>query len=58
MCQVFAELLDPIIKERHNGYDPRTMKHPTDLDSSKVSDHHDNTHSRLPLWFLQLRDET
>lgn len=25
-----------MIKERHNGYDPRVMKHPTDLDSSKV----------------------
>ena len=34
--QVFADLLDPIIKERHNGYDSRTMTHPTDLDSSKV----------------------
>lgn len=35
---MFAELFDPIIKDRHNGYDPKTMKHPTDLDSSKVSD--------------------
>lgn len=34
--QVFGDLLDPVIKERHNGYDPRTMKHPTDLDASKV----------------------
>ena len=34
--QVFAELFDPIIKDRHNGYDPRTMTHPTDLDASKV----------------------
>ncbi|XP_010772911.1 creatine kinase U-type, mitochondrial-like [Notothenia coriiceps] len=34
--EVFAELLDPIIKERHNGYNPNTMKHPTDLDSSKI----------------------
>lgn len=34
--QVFAELFDPVIKDRHNGYDPRTMKHPTDLDASKV----------------------
>uniref|UniRef100_A0A3B5QAD7 Creatine kinase S-type, mitochondrial n=2 Tax=Xiphophorus TaxID=8082 RepID=A0A3B5QAD7_XIPMA len=33
--EVFAELFDPVIKDRHNGYDPRTMKHPTDLDSSK-----------------------
>lgn len=36
--QVFADLLDPVIKERHNGYDPRSMRHPTDLDSSKVMD--------------------
>lgn len=35
--QVFAELFDPIIKDRHNGYDPRTMTHPTDLDASKVA---------------------
>lgn len=35
--QVFAEIFDPVIKDRHNGYDPRTMKHPTDLDSSKVT---------------------
>ncbi|XP_074546235.1 creatine kinase, mitochondrial 2a (sarcomeric) isoform X1 [Halichoeres trimaculatus] len=34
--EVFAELFDPVIKDRHNGYDPRTMTHPTDLDSSKV----------------------
>nr|XP_029137453.1 creatine kinase U-type, mitochondrial-like isoform X1 [Labrus bergylta] len=34
--EVFAELFDPIIKDRHNGYDPRTMTHPTDLDASKV----------------------
>lgn len=33
---MFADLLDPIIKERHNGYDPHTMTHPTDLDASKV----------------------
>lgn len=33
---MFAELFDPVIKDRHNGYDPRTMKHPTDLDASKV----------------------
>ncbi|CAB1339343.1 unnamed protein product, partial [Coregonus sp. 'balchen'] len=25
-----------MIKERHNGYDPRIMIHPTDLDASKV----------------------
>lgn len=35
--QVFAELFDPVIKDRHNGYDPRAMKHPTDLDASKVT---------------------
>uniref|UniRef100_G3NVC1 Creatine kinase U-type, mitochondrial n=2 Tax=Gasterosteus aculeatus aculeatus TaxID=481459 RepID=G3NVC1_GASAC len=34
--EVFGDLLDPVIKERHNGYDPRTMKHPTDLDASKI----------------------
>uniref|UniRef100_A0A3B4AT19 Creatine kinase S-type, mitochondrial n=1 Tax=Periophthalmus magnuspinnatus TaxID=409849 RepID=A0A3B4AT19_9GOBI len=33
--EVFAELFDPVIKDRHNGYDPQTMKHPTDLDASK-----------------------
>ncbi|KAI1900430.1 hypothetical protein AGOR_G00049860 [Albula goreensis] len=35
--EVFAELFDPVIKDRHNGYDPRAMKHPTDLDSSKIT---------------------
>ncbi|XP_074474714.1 creatine kinase, mitochondrial 2a (sarcomeric) isoform X2 [Sebastes fasciatus] len=35
--EVFAELLDPVIKDRHNGYDPKTMTHPTDLDSSKIT---------------------
>uniref|UniRef100_A0A8C6TGX2 Creatine kinase, mitochondrial 2b (sarcomeric) n=1 Tax=Neogobius melanostomus TaxID=47308 RepID=A0A8C6TGX2_9GOBI len=35
--EVFAEIFDPVIKDRHNGYDPRTMKHPTDLDASKHS---------------------
>ncbi|KAJ4938187.1 hypothetical protein JOQ06_002812 [Pogonophryne albipinna] len=34
--EVFADLLDPVIKDRHNGYNPNTMKHPTDLDSSKI----------------------
>lgn len=34
--QVFADLFDPVIKDRHNGYDPRIMIHPTDLDASKV----------------------
>ena len=33
---MFADLFDPVIKLRHNGYDPRVMKHPTDLDASKV----------------------
>uniref|UniRef100_A0A7N9CIP9 Phosphagen kinase N-terminal domain-containing protein n=1 Tax=Macaca fascicularis TaxID=9541 RepID=A0A7N9CIP9_MACFA len=33
--EVFADLFDPVIQERHNGYDPRTMKHTTDLDASK-----------------------
>ncbi|XP_076587914.1 creatine kinase U-type, mitochondrial-like isoform X2 [Chaetodon auriga] len=35
--EVFAELFEPVIKDRHNGYDPRTMKHPTDLDASKIT---------------------
>ncbi|XP_045141320.1 creatine kinase S-type, mitochondrial isoform X2 [Echinops telfairi] len=35
--EVFAELFDPVIKLRHNGYDPKVMKHPTDLDASKVT---------------------
>uniref|UniRef100_A0A8C8G6Y9 Creatine kinase S-type, mitochondrial n=1 Tax=Oncorhynchus tshawytscha TaxID=74940 RepID=A0A8C8G6Y9_ONCTS len=35
--KVFADLFDPVIKDRHNGYDPKTMKHPTDLDASKYS---------------------
>ncbi|KAB5571456.1 hypothetical protein PHYPO_G00225160 [Pangasianodon hypophthalmus] len=34
--EVFADIFDPVITERHNGYDPRTMKHPTDLDSNKI----------------------
>ncbi|KAK6476909.1 creatine kinase U-type [Huso huso] len=34
--QVFAELFNPVIKERHNGYDPQIMRHPTDLDASKI----------------------
>ncbi|XP_042338521.1 creatine kinase S-type, mitochondrial-like, partial [Plectropomus leopardus] len=37
LLQVFADLFDPVIKDRHNGYDPRTMKHPTDLDASKIT---------------------
>uniref|UniRef100_A0A8C7V3Y2 Creatine kinase S-type, mitochondrial n=3 Tax=Oncorhynchus mykiss TaxID=8022 RepID=A0A8C7V3Y2_ONCMY len=35
--KVFADLFDPVIKDRHNGYDPKTMKHPTDLDASKIT---------------------
>ncbi|XP_016356549.1 creatine kinase S-type, mitochondrial [Sinocyclocheilus anshuiensis] len=35
--EVFAEIFNPVIKDRHNGYDPTTMKHPTDLDSSKIT---------------------
>uniref|UniRef100_A0A3Q3JYL8 Creatine kinase U-type, mitochondrial n=1 Tax=Monopterus albus TaxID=43700 RepID=A0A3Q3JYL8_MONAL len=34
--EVFGDLINPVIKERHNGYDPLNMKHPTDLDSSKI----------------------
>ncbi|XP_051898700.1 creatine kinase U-type, mitochondrial-like [Pristis pectinata] len=34
--EVFADIFDPVIIERHNGYDPRTMKHPTDLDASEI----------------------
>ncbi|XP_036974218.1 creatine kinase, mitochondrial 2a (sarcomeric) isoform X1 [Acanthopagrus latus] len=44
--EVFAELFDPVIKDRHNGYDPKTMTHPTDLDASKVSD--PNRPSQIP----------
>ena len=35
LLQVFADLFDPVIDERHSGY-PKTAKHPTDLDSSKL----------------------
>ncbi|XP_041100528.1 creatine kinase S-type, mitochondrial [Polyodon spathula] len=35
--EIFADIFDPVIKERHNGYDPRSMKHYTDLDSSKIT---------------------
>ncbi|KAF2980855.1 hypothetical protein EK904_003974 [Melospiza melodia maxima] len=35
--EVFAEIFDPVIKARHNGYDPRTMRHHTDLDASKIT---------------------
>ncbi|XP_078388454.1 creatine kinase U-type, mitochondrial-like isoform X1 [Cetorhinus maximus] len=34
--EVFADIFDPVIMDRHNGYDPKTMKHPTDLDASKI----------------------
>ncbi|XP_009956658.1 PREDICTED: creatine kinase U-type, mitochondrial, partial [Leptosomus discolor] len=34
--EVFADLFDPVIQERHNGYNPRTMKHVTDLDATKI----------------------
>uniref|UniRef100_A0ACB8E563 Creatine kinase U-type, mitochondrial n=1 Tax=Sphaerodactylus townsendi TaxID=933632 RepID=A0ACB8E563_9SAUR len=37
---VFADIFDPVIEERHNGYNPHTMKHPTDLDASKVKAGH------------------
>jgi creatine kinase len=33
--EVFADLFDPIIEARHNGY-KRTDKHKTDLDASKI----------------------
>ena len=31
----FADLMDPIIEERHNGY-KKTDMHKTDLDASKI----------------------
>ncbi|XP_067871304.1 creatine kinase U-type, mitochondrial-like [Heterodontus francisci] len=34
--EIFADIFDPVIKERHNGYDPKTMKQPTDLDATKI----------------------
>ncbi|XP_073724868.1 LOW QUALITY PROTEIN: creatine kinase U-type, mitochondrial [Misgurnus anguillicaudatus] len=34
--EVFADIYNPVIKGRHNGYDPCTMKQPTDLDASKI----------------------
>ncbi|XP_011403921.1 PREDICTED: creatine kinase B-type-like isoform X1 [Amphimedon queenslandica] len=33
--QVFADLFDPVIDERHGGYS-KNATHPTDLDSSKI----------------------
>lgn len=32
---MFADLFDPVIDERHAGY-PKSAKHPTDLDPSKL----------------------
>jgi len=34
--QTFKELFYPVIKERHNGYDPESQVHPIDLDASKI----------------------
>lgn len=34
--QTFKELFYPVIKERHNGYDPETMVHPIDLNHKKL----------------------
>ncbi|XP_042198833.1 creatine kinase U-type, mitochondrial isoform X1 [Callorhinchus milii] len=34
--EVFADVFNPVILERHNGYDVKVMRHPTDLDSSKI----------------------
>ncbi|XP_032870956.1 creatine kinase U-type, mitochondrial-like isoform X1 [Amblyraja radiata] len=34
--EVFADIFDPVIMERHNGYDPRTMRQAKDLDASKI----------------------
>lgn len=33
--EVFKELLDPVIKDRHGGYKP-TDKHKTDLNASNL----------------------
>ncbi|WP_411016952.1 hypothetical protein, partial [Salmonella sp. s51944] len=33
--EVFKELFDPVIDERHNGYRPGQIHH-TDLDSNKI----------------------
>ena len=33
---MFADLFDPVIDERHGGY-PKSAKHPTDLDASKLT---------------------
>ncbi|KAJ8249476.1 hypothetical protein GJAV_G00235860 [Gymnothorax javanicus] len=34
--EVFADLFYPVIMDRHNGYNPRTMTQPTDLDASQI----------------------
>ncbi|XP_060709906.1 creatine kinase U-type, mitochondrial-like [Hemiscyllium ocellatum] len=33
---VFADMFDPVIREKHNGYNPKIMKHVKDLDASKI----------------------
>jgi len=33
----FADVFNAVIKARHNGYDPTTQTHPTDMDASKIS---------------------
>uniref|UniRef100_H2YTF1 creatine kinase n=1 Tax=Ciona savignyi TaxID=51511 RepID=H2YTF1_CIOSA len=38
--ETFKELFYPVIKERHNGYDPETQIHPIDLDPSKIKGGH------------------
>lgn len=38
--ETFKDLFYPIIKERHDGYDPETMTHPIDLDASKIINGH------------------
>jgi len=35
--EVFKELFDPVIDERHGGYGPDS-KHPSDMDASKIKD--------------------
>merc|ERR1719181_2445371 len=36
--ETFKELFNPVITDRHNGYDPTTQKQPTNLDISQISD--------------------
>ncbi|KAM9311901.1 creatine kinase U-type, mitochondrial-like [Gastrophryne carolinensis] len=38
--EIFADIFDPVIKNRHNNFDPRTMKHTSDLDASKIKGGH------------------